>query len=369
MTLFESLKTSSKFLLSEEDGGGCATSSDSVARSPSRMGKVKRRAVKKVKIVKMLDESSEFDSSHVSSILSKLSAVGNNTPDTEVKDFGFADSEGNIIKVSVNATQADDFKSTLSKLLADYTENEQSIEVAEVLFNLRNKFDIVDVKWPKVVEDEEPVQTGAEPQDGVNAANPEVDDVAIDSGAEPAPQAAPSGDISGAMDAMLSALIADAEARRQEAVARAAEARAQEADSAARMSAQKMSAEEEVADMEAFYTSQNEEQKEAKKLAKLAKYRHQMRQAQQNLQSTAYSSALSDQNDDNFMGMDTGEDEKDPSLNYQAPKSKDSGNGEDLDPTSNLDSELNPVENEEKTGNHSNLLKALMAMRQRGVRT
>lgn len=365
MSLFESLKCDSKFLVSEEDGGCSTISSDSVARVPAKSGKIKRRAIKKVKVLKML-ESHEFDSSHVSSILSKLSAASVNEPGVETKDFGFSDSDGNIIKVSVNATQADEFKATLSKLLADYTENDQSIEVAEILFNLRNKFDIVDVQWPKVVEDEEPVQTGNDVPDNQNADNPEVDDVAVDEPA-PAPAAQPGGDVSGAMDAMLSALIADAEARRQEAVARAAEARAQEADAAARMSAQKMSAEEEVADMEAFYNSQNEEQKEAKKLAKLAKYRHQMRQAQQNLQSTAYDSALSDQEDDNFMGMDTGEDEKDPSINNQmhkAPK-----DGEEMDPTSNLDTELKPSENEEVSGQHSNLFKALMAMRHRGVRT
>lgn len=370
LSLFEILKENEGAAVGAPSAPA-SVSSDCIARNPLSGSSMVRRKVKKVKLKKML-ESVDFDSSHVTSVLSKLAAAGSKSEHEEVKDFGFEDSEGNIIKVSVEASQADDFKATLSKLLADYTENEHDIEVAEVLFNLRNKYNIVDVVWPKMVEDEEPVQT-ADGESQSNANNPEVDDVGVADDTQ-APQAnSGAGNVPGAMDAMLSALIADAEARRQEAVARAAEARAKEADAAARMSAQKMDAEEEVADMEAFYNSQNEEQKEAKKLAKLAKYRHQMRKSQQQLRSTAYDTALDDQDEDNFMGIDTGEDDSsgidggDPT--NPKPRMVDRQSNVNNDPTSNLDNELKPSENEERNiPQHGNLLKALLAMSKSGAR-
>lgn len=350
-----------------------ATSSDNIARVvKSKSTRMTRRPIKRV-TVKKITESEQFDPSHVSSVMSKLDSVVNAKPEVETKSFGFEDTDGNIIKVVVSADDADNFKQALSTELEQLEADGKNIEVAELLFKMRNKFNIVDVKWPQAVEDEEPLK---QPEDG------DLGDVPVDnnqpSNGDPMSQASmpppPSGDsnmTSSAMDAMLQALIADAEARRQEAVAKAAEARAREAAAAAEMSRQKLSAEEEVADMEAFYSSQNEEQKEAKKLAKLAKFRHQMRKSQQQLRSTAYDDALDDQDDDNMMGIDTAE--RDPS---GAPTGDDTQlatgvqnskvDGVEDDPTATIDSEVKSKEMEEvemirPVPDKKNLLRALRA--------
>lgn len=348
-----------------------AVSSDSIARvvktKPSRM---LRRPIKRTTI-KKITESEQFDPSHVSSVMSKLDSVVNTKPEVETKSFGFEDTDGNIIKVVVAADDAENFKQALSTELEQIETDGKNIEVAELLFKLRNQFNIVDVKWPQAVEDEEPLQ---QPEDGATGSEPVEGEPTEGGDPMAAPAPAPAGDssmTSNAMDAMLQALIADAEARRQEAVAKAAEARAREASAAAEMSRQKLSAEEEVADMEAFYSSQNEEQKEAKKLAKLAKFRHQMRKSQQQLRSTAYDDALDDQDDDNMMGIDTAE--RDPAgaptgdETQLASKVQNTDvDGIEDDPTASIDSEVKSKEMEEMemirpAPDKKNLLRALRA--------
>lgn len=215
-------------------------------------------------------------------VLSKLSALNkqvddNRSPNTTI--FGLEDSHGNIVKVYVRTEQASEFEKALS-LEMDADDEQSSQEIAEVLYRLHDRFDITDVKWPTIEEDEEGDETSAqdfESSEGEGDMNMETDPNA-------APDAAAGGNLGGedkatsALDTVLQALIANAEADRQEALAKAAEARAREAEAAAKMAEQKLKSEEEVADMEAFYTAQNDEKKEAKKLAKLAKYRHTINQ-------------------------------------------------------------------------------------------
>lgn len=214
---------------------------------------------------------------------SKLTAFNNPNLDNNPKDtvaFGLEDSNGETIKVYVKSDQAQQFEATINRLFSEYDENDPyAPEIAELLFQLKDQFDIVNIEWPKFVEDEEnlqPLESNASPENIEN--DPTLPE-------EPSMKD-PTTDLSGdsekqLFNSLLQTMMADAEAKRQEALAKAAEARAREAEAAAKMADNKLKAEEEVADMEAFYDIQNAEKKEAKKLAKLAKYRHTVKQQQE----------------------------------------------------------------------------------------
>ena len=57
--------------------------------------------------------------------------------------FGMETDDGKIVKVYVNAAQADDFEKALAELLG------QQDDLEQVINDLANKFDIVDVEWPE----------------------------------------------------------------------------------------------------------------------------------------------------------------------------------------------------------------------------
>lgn len=294
-----------------------------------------------------------------SDVMSKLAAIDSDHQDVgDSALFGLKDSSGNVVEVRVAADQAEDFENALGRALNDLDDPQQA-EIAEVLFGMHDRFTIIDVKWPQVIEDEEEDASDesdidADPSDDMGAPGEEGEDPMGDDlgGEDPmgGDMGGPSdGDINGVLDSVLQMMTADAEAKRQEAVARSAEARAREAEVAAKIANDKLSAEEEVADMEAHYQTQAEEQKEAKKLAKLAKYRHEVKSQDNGIDADALANqttdvaaddALDAQTADAATGMDTADrDSVDPALG---------GEGGDESP---LDSELSGVENEETVSN------------------
>jgi len=81
---------------------------------------------------------------------------------TQTSTFGLQDGDGKIVKVTVKREQAEDFESRLNSILSD---TEQKKEIAEVLYMLKQDYDIVDVEWDEpITEDEE--EPGAEGEDG-----------------------------------------------------------------------------------------------------------------------------------------------------------------------------------------------------------
>lgn len=90
---------------------------------------------------------------------------------TQTTTFGLQDGDGKIVKVTVKRDQAEDFESRLNSILSD-TENKK--EIAEVLYMLKQDYDIIDVEWdePITEDDEEP---GADDTEGS-----EDDDLALD---------------------------------------------------------------------------------------------------------------------------------------------------------------------------------------------
>lgn len=228
-------------------------------------------------------------------VMSKVSSLGKKaTVNDNVVKFGLQDSAGGIVMVYVDTQQAEEFEYAMSRALNDVEEMDRP-EIAELLFNMHQQFNIVNVEWPQVVEDEE--EDGIEsdqtmtPEDGVEG---EGDDIETEDPIEPS-QPQTSVDATSALDAIIQMMAADSEAKRQEALARAAEAKAREAEAAAKIVDGKLRAEEEVADMEAFYDAKQQEQKEAKKLAKLAKYRHDVKDTETGEEIDDYTDALASQ--------------------------------------------------------------------------
>lgn len=220
-------------------------------------------------------EDTSFDTADV---VSKLDAAEQRAKaDTDTVTFGMEDDDGKIIKVSVRAEQADEFEQTLAMMLAgadDDDNNENtSTEIAEVLFNLKDKFQIINVEWPTIEGDEEEEQEiegdDSELQD--DDSELQDDEMGPDDG-EMVDDT--EDDAKSALASVIDMMKADAEAKKAEAEAKTAAAEAEISKHAAAAAESKVSQEEQILDMEAHEKAKADAAKEAKTLAKLAKYRH-----------------------------------------------------------------------------------------------
>ncbi len=223
-------------------------------------------------LVEFADIGGKFNSADT---ISKLTGAEKQDDfDRNSVPFGIEDEKGNVVKVYVRPEQADDFEKVLGSVAADTAMNNK--EIAEILFNLKNQFDIVHVEWPALPEDEE--QEATTPDDNAELEMSDDSGNGADLGApvgdEPVADGGDDSSVKSALDKVIDMLKADAEARKAEADAKGQEAKAKEAEYAAKMAEQKVKSEEEVLDMETFYKNKGEERKEAQKLIKLAKYRH-----------------------------------------------------------------------------------------------
>lgn len=251
---------------------------------------------------------------NLSDALSKLNnAVGQSKTNEDKSNtikFGLEDDKGNIIKVFVDANDADAFEDALSRELED---GMKKVEIAELLFKLRDEYTITNVVWPKIIDDvvEEEESTKL-PQDGQGGDEQEQQtdkDLADEFAGEDNPDQEGQGeedttphqagendipvddleaqddfssdDSKQTLNAILSMLSSDAEAKKAEADARAAEARAKEAEAMARTAEARIKSEEQILDMETFNKQKSNEKSEVRKLAKLAQYRHEMKRQQE----------------------------------------------------------------------------------------
>lgn len=250
---------------------------------------------------------------NLSDALSKLNnAVGQsktNEDKSNTVKFGLEDDKGHIIKVFVDSNDADAFEEALSRELED---GMKKIEIAELLFKLRDEYSITNVVWPKIVDDvvEEEESTKLPQDEGGDQQDQETDqsladdfsdedypDEQNDTGEETTPHQAGENDIpvddleaqddfssddsKQTLNAILSMLASDAEAKKAEADARAAEARAKEAEAMARTAEARIKSEEQILDMETYNKQKSNEKSEVRKLAKLAQHRHEMKRQQE----------------------------------------------------------------------------------------
>lgn len=256
---------------------------------------------------------------NLSDALSKINGVAkaaNRTTQNTVQ-FGLEDDKGSMIKVFVDAENADAFEKALQYNLET---DMKKVEIAELLFSMRDEFNITNVVWPKIVDDaveeEETTKQGnmegnmeqefGESGDEQGQGNDQSKDPKLDTtsdeqrgtGEERGAHDAGEDDVdvntlpqqdalSGADDqkqtlsAILAMLSSDAEAKKADADARAAEARAKEAEAMARAAEAKIKSEEQILDMESYNKQQSSEKVETRKLAKLAKYRHDLKKEQE----------------------------------------------------------------------------------------
>jgi hypothetical protein len=126
--------------------------------------KVKNRFVQpsnKLKQNFFININESFDIDSVFSRLGSMEKKGE-TRRTEGVTFGIEDDNGNIMKVTVRADQAKDFEAEVARYLADIKlnvenlplpRNHKEISMAELLFNMRTKFDIIDVEFPNIPDD------------------------------------------------------------------------------------------------------------------------------------------------------------------------------------------------------------------------
>lgn len=290
-----------------EDAAGGAVGAGSVAGAAmplfatlvTRTKPPKKRKVKRIKNITESDQHAHdggnFDAAHVISKLKSLET----REQTDAKDtvsFGLEDDNNQIVRVAVRSEQAESFESALQSLLANQDEQEP-LDLAEILFNLKDQFDIVDVIWPDVVEDEEQDmelnQPGTEGDPGMGGdpamgGDPGMEgDPAMggDPGMEGMDDLGMEGDpgMGGGMEdekTLLTQIIdmmkADAEARKAEAIAKSAEAKAREAAAAHAQILTKVKQEEQFLDMEAHNKQRKEAEREAKRLAQLARYKHEV---------------------------------------------------------------------------------------------
>lgn len=241
-------------------------------------------------------EDEKFDPSDVISKLRAASAKAENEDDTT--GFALEDTEGNIVKVYVASNEAEEFERALGAALSGEDDDDEDIqatplEIAEVLFKLKDRFAIVDVVWPPVEGDPEEQESTDEldvdvsDEEGADAADPEGegedlegegddlegDDMEADMQADDTEAEAAS-----ALSAVIDMLKSQADATKAEAQAREAEANAEEAKYNAQAAEAKVRREEEVLDMEAHEDKKKKEEQEAKKLKDLARFRHEQAQ-------------------------------------------------------------------------------------------
>lgn len=188
--------------------------------------------------------------------------------------FGLEDEHGGLVRVVVKTEQAPQFEEALQTFLSQDSEEDRPLEISEILFKLKDQFDIVDVVWPDVEEDEEEdTMMGGEPPMGDDMAGAEGE---MPSGAEGEmpPATEPAADPASMLTQVLDMMKADAEARKADAEARKAEAKAKEADMIIGQTMSKVKQEEQYLDMEAYNKAKKEEERETKRLAQLAKWKH-----------------------------------------------------------------------------------------------
>ncbi len=245
-------------------------------------------------------EESSFDPADVMSKLRDAEKQVDYEDDTVA--FGMEDEDGNVVKVYVKAEQGDEFESALASMLAgaDDENDEDDVsdesEIAEVLFKLKDKFDIVDVKWPEIEGDEEEEQSmepapggegemGAEggemgeempgegggEMSGLEGEGGELGDL---EGGEEEPDMEAEGGEKETLQQFIDMMKQDAEARQAEAEARSKEAEARAAEAHAMASANKIKQEEQVLDAEAHEKDQKAQKTEIDNLAKIAKMKH-----------------------------------------------------------------------------------------------
>jgi len=280
-------------ILNEGAAGGVGvTSAGSIAGFRSFIGDkkrtkktpMKRRHLYGFKVIGESQDGSQFDPNEV---ISKLKNDTRSAKHEESIAFALEDETGNLVKVWVPKDQGEDFEQALQSALTPNENNPEDgdMEIAEIIFKLKDDFDIIDVNWDEIEEDEEEnVESGAEGSGDVEGLDPSGKDGDVEgldpneedmtAGDDDALNQDSGGDATTALQQVIDMMKSDADAKKAEADAKTAEAKAKQAQHAVDLANIKMQGEEEVLDMEDYYGKQKSDREEADKLIKMARYRH-----------------------------------------------------------------------------------------------
>lgn len=248
-------------------------------------------------------------------IYSKMSGIENSSRREEDNSvtYGVEDDNGNLMKITVRRDQGEDFEVALAQELGEVEAYKMTgkggygrdVSMAEVLFNLKQKFDIIDVEFPEIPKDKvynadkvsDPSELDADfdvgdndfdiegdDEDGSDMDMPdeEQDEEDMDFDAEGEEDMdADIGDELGQEEpdeeSMLKQIVkmmsADAEAKKAQHEAEAEKYRAMQAEYTMKAAKQEMHKQEELLQMEEEKEKQKEKEEEAKKLADLARFK------------------------------------------------------------------------------------------------
>ena len=269
----------SEFLREDVDAGSISAGNVAGTRG-SLFGMITRdgsaaKKGKKRKLKTFFESVVKSDEFSAEDVLSKLDGA---EKENKIKDnsvaYGIEDEEGNITKVYVAKEQEEAFK----QALGEYLDDDKSLDVAEILFNLRNSFNILFVEWPKLPEDEEVDNTLDNPEANPAGGEPGTEGEPGAEGEQPPEDNTPQEigqpeDSSGLLLKVIDMLKADADAKAAESNAKAKEAEAEQAKLSIQMSNIKVKNEEDMLRAEEHFKKQNDDKKEQERVAKLAKYR------------------------------------------------------------------------------------------------
>jgi hypothetical protein len=286
-----------------------------LSKKKRKKGKMLRRVIphainvqESTRLSESLGLSTDETNFNAADVVSKLDAAEKKVKaEDDTVSFGLEDEDGQLVRVYVRSEQAQEFEMALASMLGAADENDDnvnsSLEIAEVLFDLKNRFEIVDVDWGDIEADEEEEQEvegdeadleGGEEGDmdaEMQAPDGEMGELGDEMGGDMmGGMGGEDEDMKSTLQQVIDMLKSNAEAQKAEAEAKAAEAKAKEAEFAAKAAEAKIKQEEQVLDMEAYYKKKQDQEKEAKRLAKLAKFKHdQAADAESSLSSSSYS--------------------------------------------------------------------------------
>lgn len=223
-------------------------------------------------------------------VVSKIRAAQqSNKLETQSVILGLQDEHGGIVKVYVPPEVAEEFEAAVADMLASDHDKKQ-LDVVEMLYDLKDRFDILYVEWPTEEENDEvevkqpakdaqPESSTPEEQDSGDqlddfdaSADGNTDELGVNVDQPPTP--APADLAITALDKVIAVLQANAEAQKAEADARAKEAAVREVEAANSLARTKMNAQLKVLDMERWEKQKKAEKSEANMLKRMAAYTH-----------------------------------------------------------------------------------------------
>jgi hypothetical protein len=237
----------------------------------------------------------------------------------DVISYGVEDDNGNIMRITIRSKQAKDFEYILARELEKYKENRlngsfvDDKSLAEILFDLKNKFEIVDVKFPIIPTDvvynanqttkvtpeqesqeenfsddetlesdpeqkfskefEKDEESGGIPSDDEESGENENEEDEMPSGEDVAKDfEEPQNNETSLLKNIIDMIKSQADAAKATAEAEAEKARAKQAEFTALGVQSSLEREEKMAKVKAQIEEQKEKEKRAKEIAELARY-------------------------------------------------------------------------------------------------